>query len=156
MPKKVLYIDLDNTLADFDGRLAELSPEVRASYEGHYDHIPGVYSLLKPMPGAVEAFRELSELFDVYILSTAPWANPTAWTDKLQWVQLVFGVEEESPAYKRLIITHHKDLNVGDFLVDDQPAHGASEFGGEWLHFGEGRPFPDWPTVVAYLRERAT
>ena len=70
--------------------------------------------------------------------------------------QLVFGVAEEGPAYKRLIITHHKDLNVGDFLIDDQPAHGASEFAGEWLHFGEGRPYPDWPSVVAYLRGRAT
>ncbi len=24
----------------------------------------------------------------------------------------------------------------------------------EWLHFGGGR-FPDWPAVVAYLKERA-
>ncbi|HWK20961.1 MAG TPA: hypothetical protein VNR37_09385 [Microbacteriaceae bacterium] len=155
MARKILYIDLDNTLADFDGRLADLSPEIRAHYEGRFDHIPGVYSLLKPMPGAVAAYRELARLYDTYILSTAPWANPTAWTDKLQWVQLVFGAEEADPVYKRLIITHHKDLNVGDYLVDDQPAHGAAEFTGEWLHFGEGRPYPDWSSVVGYLRERA-
>ncbi len=155
MPKKILYIDLDNSLADFNGRVAGLSPEIRASFDGHYDHIPGVYSLLQPMPGAVEAFHELAELFDTYILSTAPWLNPTAWTDKLQWVELVFGVEEESPAYKRLIITHHKDLNHGDFLVDDKPDHGAAEFSGEWLQFGPGNAFPDWPSVLEYLRPRA-
>ena len=34
--------------------------------------------LMKPMPGAVEAFEALSEAFDVYILSTAPWENPSA------------------------------------------------------------------------------
>jgi len=153
--KKILYIDLDNTLADFNGRVAELSPEIRSHYEGHFDHIPGVYSLLTPMPGAVEAFHELSELFDTYILSTAPWLNPTAWTDKLQWVELIFGVDEDSPAYKRLIITHHKDLNRGDFLVDDMAAHGADAFQGEWLHFGAGNRFPDWQSVVDYLRPRA-
>jgi len=152
--RKILYIDLDNTLADFDGRVAGLDHEIRSRYEGHFDHIPGVYSLLRPMPGAVEAYRELSELFDTYILSTAPWLNPTAWTDKLQWVQLHFGIEERGPAYKRLILTHHKDLARGDFLVDDQPDHGAADFEGEWLHFGAGRPFPDWPSVVEYLRPR--
>jgi 5'(3')-deoxyribonucleotidase len=39
------------------------------------------------------------------------------------------------PAYKRLIISHHKNLNQGDFLVDDRPKNGAIDFTGEWIHF---------------------
>ena len=31
---------------------------------------------MDPMPGAVQAYRELSQLFDTYIPSTAPWDNP--------------------------------------------------------------------------------
>jgi 5'-nucleotidase len=53
-------------------------------------------------------------------------------------------------AYKRLILTHHKNLNAGDFLVDDRDKNGAAEFSGEFIQFGEGE-FPDWITVKEYL-----
>ena len=54
------------------------------------------------------------------------------------------------PAYKRLILTHHKNLNRGHFLIDDRENHGAREFDGELILFGSER-FPDWPTVTQYL-----
>ena len=54
-----------------------------AEYAGREDDIPGIFGLMEPMPGAVESFLELAERFDVYVLSTAPWENPTAWSDKL-------------------------------------------------------------------------
>jgi 5'-nucleotidase len=53
----------------------------------------------------------LANLFDTYILSTSPWENPSAWSDKLLWVKHHLG----SICYKRLILTHHKNLNVGHF-----------------------------------------
>ena len=64
------------------------------------------------------------------------------------------GADEDSPAYKRLILTHHKDLNRGDFLIDDRPNNGAEQFEGEWLHFGS-TAFPDWAAVLNYLRDKA-
>ena len=91
-----------------------------ARYEGRNDEIPGIFAVMPPMPGAIDAYRELAELFDTYILSTAPWLNPSAWQHKVEWVQLHLGIDEDTPAYKRLIITHHKNLNRGDFLVDDR------------------------------------
>ena len=57
-------------------------------------------------------------------------------------------------AYKRLIITHNKHLNTGDFLIDDRAKWGADRFEGEWIQFGT-EEFPDWATVVDYLRARA-
>ena len=63
------------------------------------------------------------------------------------------GHEEDSPAYKRLILTHHKDLNHGDFLVDDRPNNGADRFEGEWIRFGSPE-FPDWQAVLDYLRTK--
>lgn len=53
-------------------------------------------------------------------------------------------------AYKRLIITHHKDLNRGDFLVDDREKNGAGNFEGELILFGSEK-FPDWDKVTEYL-----
>ena len=157
---KTLYIDMDNTLVDFKTRLEGVAPSVLAQYKDRVDEIPGFFAVMQPMPGAIKAFHELSRLFDTYILSTAPWHNPSAWQHKVEWVHLHFGEGEyvdgkENPAYKRLILSHHKNLNRGHFLVDDLPhKNGADKFEGEVIEFGrEG--FRDWPAVTEYLRARA-
>ncbi len=154
--KRIVYVDMDGTLVDFATGVARVPPIVAAPYlaRDHPDEIPGLYALMDPMPGAVEAFRELSERFDAYILSTAAWHNPSAWTDKLEWVKRYWGADEDSPVYKRLILSHHKDLNRGDFLIDDNAVHGAAEFQGEWVRFGSPE-FPDWDAVLAHLRPLA-
>ena len=54
------------------------------------------------------------------------------------------------PAYKRLILTHNKQLNIGDYLIDDRTKNGAGEFTGEHIHFGTEK-FPDWKSVLDYL-----
>lgn len=102
---------------------------------------------MEPIPDAIESFLELSGLFDTYILSTSPWKNPSALADKLQWVKTYLG----DPAYKRLILSHHKNLNRGDYLIDDRTKHGADQFQGEHILFGSER-FPGWPAVMSYLR----
>ncbi len=156
MARKVLYIDMDNTLVDFGAGLEEVDRAVRDEYQGREDEIPGIFALMPPMPGAVEAFTELAGLFDIYILSTAPWRNPSAWQDKLKWVQIHLGADESTPAYKRLILSHHKNLNRGDFLVDDRPHHrGADRFDGQVIHFGKNGTHKTWPDVVALLRTQA-
>ena len=50
---------------------------------------------MDPMPGAIEAVQALASLgkYELYILSTAPWGNPSAWTDKAKWVQKRFDSE---------------------------------------------------------------
>lgn len=155
--KKTLYIDMDNTLVDFASAFPRLAPGVYDAYP-EKDDIPGIFALMDPMPGAIEAVRELAALFDVYVLSTAPWDNPSAWQDKVAWVRDQFGAGPESPLYKRLILSHHKHLNRGEFLVDDRPhKNGAQrfhEFGGEVIHFGPGGTHPTWPDVVAHLKVR--
>ena len=32
-----------------------------------------------------------TDKYDVYILSSAPWKNPSAWSDKLEWVKKYLG-----------------------------------------------------------------
>lgn len=150
MPKKILYIDMDNVLVDFPTGIKRVPADYLAQYEPHLDDVPGIFSLMDPLERAIESYAELSGIFDTYILSTAPWNNPSAWVDKLLWVQRHLGKH----AYKRLMLSHHKNLHLGDFLVDDRTKNGAGQFLGEHIHFGTEK-FPDWSSVLDYLRPRA-
>ena len=144
--KKRVFVDMDNVLVDFESGLALVSEEVKQEYEGRLDEIPGLFGLMKPMPGAIEAMHELQKHFDLFILSTAPWKNPSAWSDKVSWVTKYL----DDVFHKRMVITHRKDLCQGDYLIDDRGKNGTSEFSGEWIEFGSEK-FPDWNSVLAYL-----
>jgi len=152
--KKILYIDMDNVLVGFRSGMDACDPALLEQFKESPDEIPGIFALMQPKPGAIKAFHELSEIFDTYILSTAPWENPTAWSDKLEWVKRHLG----APAHKRLILSHNKHLNAGHYLVDDRPNNGAEQFGKvpgqKWIHFGHEQ-FLSWAEVVSYLKEHA-
>lgn len=146
---KILYVDMDNVLVDFPSAFPYLSPETLQEYEGRLDEVPGIFALMEPLPQAIASFEELASKFDTYILSTSPWGNPSAWSDKLLWVKRHLG----QIAYKRLILSHHKHLNYGHFLIDDRTKNGADRFQGEHILFGSPQ-FPDWPAVVDYLNSK--
>ena len=137
---------MDNVLVDFPSGVSKLSQEVIKEYESNLDEVPNIFSLMEPLEGAIDSFKILSQRYDTYILSTAPWKNSSAWTDKVKWVQKYLG----ESAYKRLILTHHKNLNQGDYLIDDRTKNGAGEFKGELIQFGTDK-FPDWKSVCSYL-----
>lgn len=144
--KKIVYIDLDNVLVDFPSAFPHISSVVLQEYGDRKDEISGIFKYMQPIRGAVKSFSLIAKYFDTYILSTAPWKNSSAWSDKLEWVQRYLG----NSAYKRLILTHHKNLNRGDYLVDDREKNGAKEFVGKLILFG-GPQYPDWAAVLEYL-----
>jgi 5'-nucleotidase len=147
---KILYIDMDNVLVNFPTGIAKTPPDLNEQFEGHLDDIPGILSLMDPVEGAVQAFNELSSLFDIYILSTAERDNPSARSAKLLWVKRHL----DAPAYKRLIPSYHKNLNDGHFLVDDRTKNGADRFRGEHIHFTTPA-FPDWGKTLSYLKTKS-
>jgi 5'-nucleotidase len=162
--RKTIYIDMDGVLVNFKSgieaikhRYPEKDPE---SHDANWDNVPGIFGLMKPQPGAVEAYKRLSAEHDVFILSTAPWANATAWHDKLEWVKEHLPASKGEAAHKRLILSHRKDLNRGDFLIDDRTANGAADFEGTHVHFGPScgeqncrvHAF-DWDAVLHYFEK---
>jgi len=145
---KILHIDLDGVIADFISAMHSHSLRKTPPYDEHPDTIPHIFSNLKPIEGAITSVQQLlnSEKYEVYFLSTAPWNNPSAWTDKRLWLENQFG----ESINRRLILTHRKDLIKGDILIDDRPNNGAKDFDGKWIQFGS-EEFPDWNAVLHYL-----
>lgn len=137
---------MDNVLVNFESGISKLDTVDLINYAGKLDEVPGIFRLMEPNEGSIEAFNTLSKVYDCYILSTAPWNNPSAWSDKVEWVKKYLG----ESAYKRLILSHNKNLNKGHYLIDDRTKNGASEFEGEHIHFLTDR-FPNWNSVINYL-----
>jgi 5'(3')-deoxyribonucleotidase len=159
--KKTIYIDMDNVLVNFQSGIDRLPIAVQEEYKDRLDEVEGIFALMDPNPGAIEAFHLLAEEHDVFILSTAPWKNHSAWSDKVAWVQRHLGKEKGQAAWKRLILSHHKNLNKGHFLIDDRLASGADKFKGKLIHFGpqdekerrDGK-FPDWDSVIKFFQKK--
>ena len=137
---------MNNVAVDFKSGINKLPALQKKKYEGRLDDVPSIFSLMVPIKDAIESVEKLSKVFDTYLLSTAPWDNPSAWSDKVIWVKKYLG----EVAHKRLILSHHKNLNKGDYLIDDRTKNGADKFEGEHIHFGQGA-FKDWNAVTKYL-----
>ena len=65
--KKIIYIDMDNTLADYLGMAKQMQIDPSEA-----KHLKGFFEKLQPMPNAIDSYNKLAEHFDVYILSTGP------------------------------------------------------------------------------------
>lgn len=162
MIKKILYLDMDGVIADFDFAITQICPELETSdkYQDYDTRSKIVHEIvekkldffhnLPPYDGAIESVNKLFDLFDVYFLSTPMWSIPESYIGKRIWLEKYFGKK----AKKRLILTHRKDLNIGHFLVDDRLKNGASDFTGEHIHFATEK-FPNWTVTLKYLESVA-
>lgn len=141
---------MDGVIVDFDSAVKKLDKLTTEKYLGRYDEVPGIFRNMKPMPNAIKSVSQLAKIYDVYILSSASWANDSSWSDKIWWLKKYFGDDEKSLLYKRLILSHRKNLVRGDILIDDRTKNGAQEFDGEFIQFGVGE-YTDWQKVMSKL-----
>ena len=134
--KKIIYVDMDGVLVNY-----------KHHNEGQ-EHKKGDFLEMEPVIDAISSFNYLANNpnYDVYILSTAPWNNTSSLEEKRLWVEKFIGKN----AYKRLILSHNKNLNIGDYLIDDRTANGAGEFKGELIHFGQASQ-RNWNEVIKYI-----
>jgi len=66
--------------------------------------------------------------------------------DKRFWIEEHFG----NLFKKKMVISHLKNMLIGDYLIDDRTANGAGEFKGEHIHFNTDS-FPNWEAVLKHL-----
>jgi len=140
----IVLIDMDGVICDFDKRKKEL--EAKGIKGPSIFKHPDAYRDLEPIEGAIEAWHLLQEKFETYILSTPPWSNTDAWSEKRKWVEEHFG----KSANKKLILCHNKGLVKGDYLIDDRIANGVADFDGVHIHFGMPN-FSNWKEVLENL-----
>lgn len=150
--KEILYIDMDGVLVDLHSEIKKWkreNPCADGYYQEYPDDVPSMFRTPPPIDGAIEAVHKLyrSDRYDMFIASTAPWNNPYSLTDKRFWIERHFG----TIFYKRITLTHRKDLLIGHYLIDDRKANGSDRFIGEHLHFGPGNPYPNWDSVLTKL-----
>ena len=128
MEKLTIFIDMDGVLANFD-KAKQSHPDFEK--KGFRPDLTLDFSKFEPMPGALEAVRDLIEMgHDLFIATTPPWNHPDAWGQKRHWV------EEHLPQLKRkMFLTHRKDLLIGDVLIDDSTYRGQRDFKGTFIHF---------------------
>lgn len=150
-PKEIIYVDMDGVIVDLEPLIQKYIDAYKFKAESGglvVDTIPGLFRDPLPMKDALESVKKLfmSPKYDVYILSTAPWDNPSAWTDKRLWIERYLPFMK-----KRLILSHNKHLNSGDYLIDDRTKNGASQFKGHHILFG-GDKYPNWKSVLDFLQ----
>lgn len=160
MTKKILYIDLDGVIANFDKAIESIIPDIntKESYadpDARSEKVtaicmarPEIFQELEPIEGAVDIIKKMFEHFEVYFLSAPMWHVPLSFAGKRIWIETHFG----EMAKRRLILTHRKDLAIGDILIDDRLVNGAKDFKGIFIHFGSDK-FPSWKETEKYLRE---
>jgi len=156
--KKVILIEMDGVLVKdptkehLEEKHKKMNRKGRKEgtqeHDIHWSDIPEIFLDLEPMEGAIEAYTKLSQDYDLFVISTAPWNNPSAWEDKLKWIQKHLPI-----ATKKLILTHRKDMIVGDYLIDDRLKNGVDKFSGTFIHFGH-ESFENWHKILDYFDKK--
>ena len=144
--RKRIFVDMDCALVDFQSGIDPQDTDILKEYDGRFDEIPGVFACVEPMPGSIEAVRELQRCFDLYILMSVSWKSHAILPYKMKWISTHLDDEFQ----KHVIITQCKNICRGDYLISDE--NGSNEFEGELIRFGSSS-FPNWQAVVEYLHE---
>tara|TARA_R100000697_G_scaffold79270_1_gene91495 strand:- start:767 stop:1213 length:447 start_codon:yes stop_codon:yes gene_type:complete len=137
-----IYIDMDGVITDFkkgqehQGYKLSKRPDLVVNYR-----------TLPVMEGAIKAVAKLNADHEIFIASTPPWTRPEVWGHKREWI------EEHFPYLKRkLILTHRKDLLIGDVLIDDTRFRGQPDFQGNWFWFNKDWSNRNWEACLEYIK----
>jgi len=150
--KTIIYVDMDHVLCDYDAGFTQWQakyPELK-----YPQSQPGMYLSLEPMAGAIETYLWLHNHLNtaVFVLTAPSVKNPHCYSEKRLWVERHLGID----AVDNLIISPHKGLNRGDYLIDDNiSGKGQESFEGELIHYGSER-FSNWATVRDYFDQILT
>ena len=143
--KPVLLLDMDGIIADFnlyslqtynrifgtkydeskvdqyigDHEVIDKSIDVKALRRPYKD--PGSFINLPVIPGSQAAVAKLLKFFDIFVVTTQYYGNPTCVHEKHVWLQRHFPAIADQGVF-----TKHKPQVKGDILVDDRPSNCAA------------------------------
>lgn len=175
MNSVIILVDMDNTIADFNGRIVStynsrhpegshithedsdnweidlyygevMSPEVGKELRDIY-YEKGFFENLDPISGSIDALSEmLSEGYQVYLCTSPLSKFENCVSEKYKWVQNHMGNEWS----KRIILTKDKTMIRGSILIDDKPIiRGTME--PIWKHIYYSQPYNisiDKPRII--------
>lgn len=143
--KKIVYLDMDGVLADFDG--ACTSGYTFFENKPVEMLVAGFYRNLKVMPGAREAVTKLlaDDRYDVWIGTKPSTNNLYCATEKMLWIQ-----EHFPELIRKTMIVCDKGLLRGDYLIDDDVKWGG-RFKGKMFLFQNKNPKKAWEKVLQDL-----
>ena len=145
MNKYRIFIDMDGVIADFESA-AEAEALVKGVTKLSRPDLFVNYRALSVIDGAIEAVAKLNADHEVFIASTPPWTRPEVWGHKREWIG------EHFPDLKRkIILTHRKDLLIGDILIDDSRFRGQPNFQGEWYWFNKNWDNRNWKACLEWI-----
>lgn len=140
---KIVLLDMDSVLADFNGELLsrwrrrypgrfyvpldgltefemqdnypeEMRPDMRALY-----HEPGFFRALPPIRGALDAVLDMDRMGLAVYFCTSPLGEYTnCLLEKFQWIETHLG----APWVRRIVLAKDKTVVSGNVLVDDRPS----------------------------------
>ena len=143
MNKYRIFIDMDGVIADFEKASNEFQ-RIHGKTNRPYKWVD--YRNLDVIEGAIEAVAKLNADHEVFIASTPPWLRPEVWGHKREWIG------EHFPDLKRqIILTHRKDLLIGDILIDDSRFRGQPNFQGEWYWFNKNWDNRNWKACLEWI-----
>lgn len=138
----IALIDLDGTIADFDGAMQrELAllrgPEEAGDDNWMYEDVPHIKArrrMIKKVPGFWRNLERLQAGFDIlniledmtftpHILSKGPANVSSAWAEKVDWCRA-------NVPHIPIVLAEDKGLVYGKVLVDDWP-----EYVGRWIQW---------------------
>uniref|UniRef100_F7A8Z1 Jupiter microtubule associated homolog 1 n=1 Tax=Equus caballus TaxID=9796 RepID=F7A8Z1_HORSE len=93
---------------------------------------PGFFLDLEPIPGALEAMREMNDMQDteVFICTSPPEKYDYSVYEKYCWVEKHLGPQ----FVERIILTRDKTVILGDLLIDDKDTIQGQEETPSWEH----------------------
>ena len=136
MLNKTVYIELENVLCNYSGRVFQLKDELDIDNE---KELPLNYCDIEPVEGAIEAYEELSTMMEVFIITPDEKRD-----EKTEWVRTHL-----PQAVENIVFADTNDVRDGNYFVC-----GSSETGGNF----RGRViefysfyFPTWDDIITYI-----
>lgn len=132
----IALIDLDGTLADFNGAMRSQMVELATPFEiTRYPNLenedlpwvkarrklikkqPGFWENLAPIPEGFAVLQKLREHeFELNVLTKGPFSTPSAWAEKVSWCQ-------KHVPDAQVTVTQDKGIVYGRLLFDDWPEY---------------------------------